>query len=257
MIGTQMNPSRLPFSKRRGLREVALVWRGGWARLRARLWIIALAAALGSGLAWVGTSQDKELMEEVRLDQPEATEKFANQVADFVSSYTSDLTVGVPVSLVLWTIGALRCRARWRRLGLACLMATALAGLTVQGVKRVVGRPRPNVSEEYLQQLDRSAKSYPLYGPSNRSKLHSFPSGHTATSTASGVTWMSASPLLIVPGIAYAATVGWSRMQLRKHYPLDVTGGAVIGIVCGLCFASTVPGSSIQLRRRKTRRRNL
>lgn len=257
MTGSPSQPSRLAFSKRRGLREVGLVWRGGWARLRARLWIIALASALGSGLAWVGTSQDRELMEKVRLDAPEATEKTASQVADFVSSYTSDLTVGVPISLVLWTIGAVRGRARWRRLGLACLMATALAGLTVQGVKRVVGRPRPNVSEEYLQQLDGSARSSPLYGPSNRSKLHSFPSGHTATSTASGVTWIAASPLLAVPAIGYAATVGWSRMQLRKHYPIDVAGGAVIGIVCGLCFASTVPGSPMRLRRRKTRRSNL
>ena len=64
---------------------------------------------------------------------------------------------------------------------------------------------------------------------------------------------MAASPVLIVPGVAYAATVGWSRMQLRKHHPLDVAGGAAIGALCGLCFASTVPGSKIKLRRRKRR----
>jgi membrane-associated phospholipid phosphatase len=65
---------------------------------------------------------------------------------------------------------------------------------------------------------------------------------------------VAANPLLIVPGVAYAATVGWSRMQLRKHHPLDIAFGAVIGVVCGLSFASTVPGSKIKLRRRKRTR---
>jgi len=246
---TGLKPARIPLTRRRCLREVALVWRGGWGRLRTRLWIIGVAAVVGAGLAWVGTDRDAALMASVRLEDNVA----ATQFADFVSSYTSDLALCIPISMVLWTVGAMRNRARWRRLGLACLMATSLAGLTVQGVKRVVGRPRPNGSEAYLQHLNGSATLHPLYGPSNRSKLHSFPSGHTATSTATGVTWIAANPVMAIPGLAYAATVGWSRMQLRKHYPIDVAGGATIGIVCGLCFASTVPGSKIRLRRRKRR----
>jgi membrane-associated phospholipid phosphatase len=244
-------PKRLPISGKRCLREVALVWRGGWARLRTRLWIIVVACTLSAGLAWVGTDQDRALMEKMRLDGTEATERAAEGVADFVSNYTSDLTLCIPVSLMLWTMGAVRGRARWRRLGLACLMATALAGLTVQGVKRVVGRPRPDVPDAYLQQLYGSAKPLPLYGPTSKSKLHGFPSGHTASSTATSVTWIATNPVMAVPGIAYAASVGWSRMQLRKHYPIDVAGGAIIGIVFGLCFASTVPGSIVQLTRKR------
>jgi undecaprenyl-diphosphatase len=254
MSETHPKPARLPLTRRRCLREMALVWRGGWARLRARLWIVALITVVGAGLAWVGTGADRDLMEMVRVTGTASAERTADGVARFVSSYTSDLSVGVPLSVLIWLVGAARGRARWRRLGLACLMATAMAGLTVQGVKRVVGRPRPNVSEEYLQQLDGSAKSAPLYGPSSRSKLHSFPSGHTGTSTATGVSWVAAHPVLIIPGAAYAATVGWSRMQLRRHYPVDVAGGAAIGTLCGLCFASAVPGSIIRLRRRKSTR---
>jgi membrane-associated phospholipid phosphatase len=246
MTGSPSKSARLRFSRKRCLREVALVWRGGWERLRTRLWILFVASTLGIGLAWVGTDQDRALMEAVHVNADEAT-----NTADFVSNYTSDMAVCIPVSVLFWAVGAARGRSRWRRLGLACLMATSLAGLTVQGVKRVAGRPRPNVSGEYLQQLYGPGEPHPLYGPSNRSKLHSFPSGHTATSTATGVTWIAANPLMAVPGIAYAATVGWSRMELRKHYPLDVAGGAAIGIVCGLCFASAVPGSKIRLRRKR------
>lgn len=247
---TKCPPHRLPGSRKRYLREIAVVWRGGWARLRTRLWIIVLASVIGSALVWVGDDADKALLEKLRLDDSTAT-----QTADFISNYTSDLALCVPISLALWFcgIGATRNRSRWRRLGLACLMATCMAGLNVTVIKRIVGRPRPNVPEAYLQE-HYGPDRHPLHGLSMSSKLHSFPSGHTGTSTATGVSLMAANPLMIVPGIAYASTVGWSRMQLRKHHPLDVAGGAVIGIVCGLSFGSTVPGSKIKLRRHKRTR---
>jgi membrane-associated phospholipid phosphatase len=250
MTDAPRNNQRLPLTRRRCLRELAVVWHGGWQRLRARLWIIVVASALGSGLVWVGNDADKAMLEKVRLDDDLAT-----QTADFVSNYTSDLALGVPLSLALWFcgFGATRNRSRWRRLGLACLMATLMSGLCVTVVKRVVGRPRPMVTEAYLQGIY-GTERHPFYGFTLRSKLHSFPSGHTGTSTATGVSLMAANPILIVPGVAYAATVGWSRMQLRKHHPLDVAFGAVIGIVCGLSFASAVPGSKIKLRRRKRAR---
>lgn len=247
MTDAPLKLTRVPLTRRRCLREIAVVWRGGWDRLRSRLWIIVLASAIGSGLVWVGDDADKSLLEKLRLDDDVAT-----QAADFVSNYTSDLTLCVPLSLALWFcgFGATRHRAKWRRLGLACLMATCMSGICVTVVKRVVGRPRPNVTEAYLQPIYGSER-HPFYGFTMRSKLHSFPSGHTGTSTATGISLVAANPILVVPGVAYAATVGWSRMQLRKHHPLDVAFGAVIGVVCGLCFASTVPGSKIKLRRRK------
>jgi len=185
---------------------------------------------------------DAGLLDRVCLD----TNETATRIADFVSDWTSDLTLCIPLSLALWTYGAACGRSRWRRLGIASLMATLMAGLLVTGVKQVVGRPRPYTTEAYPLHL---------YGPSLKAKLHSFPSGHTGTSTATGVTWIAAHPIMAVPGLAYAATVGWSRMQLRKHYPIDVAGGAVIGVVCGLCFASTVPGTRIRLTRARRRRR--
>ncbi len=213
---------------------------GGWRRLRPRLWLILLASGVGLALVWFGDGADKFLLGQVRLESSAP----ATQAAKFISDY-SDLVFCVPVSLALWTFGAVRGGARWRRLGLACLMAALTAGLIVTLFKHVVGRPRPDAAAAFPQLL---------YGPGTRAKLHSFPSGHTATSTATGVSLIAAAPLIAIPGVVYAASVGWSRMQLEKHHPIDVAVGAIIGLVCGACFASTVPESVIRLSRRKRRR---
>ena len=230
--------ARLPASGSRWLREIALVWRGGWTRLRSRLWLILLAAIAGSILVWFGDATDRALLDRVQTDNPRGT-----QTARFISDH-SDLVLGVPLALALWVAGAVRSRACLRRLGLACLMAALMAGLITQLIKRIPGRPRPDAAASFP---DRT----PLGGPSQNARLHSFPSGHTATSTATGVALVAAAPALAIPGALYAASVGWSRMQLRKHYPLDVAMGGFIGLLCGACFASTVPGSIIRLRRRK------
>ena len=237
------SPSRrLAASRKRCLREAGLVWHGGWSRLRSRLWLILLASGIGVALVWCGNGADQALLEQVRLDANATT----THAAKFISHY-SDLVLCVPLALALWVGGVVRRCARWRRLGLACLMAALMAGWIVTVFKHVVGRPRPDAAAAFPQLL---------YGPESRAKLNSFPSGHTATSTATGVSLIAASPVVAIPAAIYAAAVGWSRMQLQKHYPVDVATGAVIGLVCGACFASTVPGSVIRLSRRKRQPRD-
>jgi undecaprenyl-diphosphatase len=62
----------------------------------------------------------------------------------------------------------------------------------------------------------------------------SFPSSHTAVTLAVAITLL---PFLARPlaaaGIGFAILTGWSRVYLGVHYPLDILGGAGIGMAAG------------------------
>ena len=59
----------------------------------------------------------------------------------------------------------------------------------------------------------------------------SFPSGHSATAFACATVIAWASPRLAVPAFVLAALVAWSRVYVGVHWPLDVLGGALLGVL--------------------------
>jgi undecaprenyl-diphosphatase len=59
----------------------------------------------------------------------------------------------------------------------------------------------------------------------------SFPSGHTSTSFACAYVISRLAPRLTVYVYALAALIGFSRIYVGVHYPLDVLAGAVLGVV--------------------------
>jgi undecaprenyl-diphosphatase len=153
-----------------------------------------------------------------------------------------------PVFVALTVVGSLG--AIWiaiavvlsfaRRTPVPFMLVTAgvlTADMCSLGLKILAGRDRPYVAHPDPE---------PLIGtPLDLS----FPSGHSATAFAGATILAAYLPRLAVPLYVLAALVGFSRVYVGVHYPLDVVAGALLGTGIGFVF--------VWLERRRPRARAL
>jgi undecaprenyl-diphosphatase len=78
---------------------------------------------------------------------------------------------------------------------------------------------------------------------------HSFPSGHTATSFAAATVLSACLPRAAPAFYLLALAIGWSRLYVGVHWPLDVLGGALIGVATALLLLAAVRRRSARLLR--------
>lgn len=63
---------------------------------------------------------------------------------------------------------------------------------------------------------------------------YSFPSGHTAASfTAVAALYFAGEKKMWKIALILASLIAFSRLYLYVHYPTDILGGIIVGIVCG------------------------
>ena len=125
---------------------------------------------------------------------------------------------------ILWILIALVLCAAYRRWGVFALtvIAVALADWSATGLKALIDRPRPPL---------RYAEPKTLVPVPNDA---AFPSGHASTSFAAATMLAFAFPRLAPLLYLLAAAVAFSRVYVGVHYPLDVIGGAVLGVLFAL-----------------------
>jgi undecaprenyl-diphosphatase len=135
---------------------------------------------------------------------------------------------------LVWLAIALVLALLWRRLSIFVfvLAADAIADLVSALLKAAIPRARPHLN--HLVTLPTS---------------HSFPSGHAATSFACATVLGAAAPRYRIAFLVLAAAIAYSRLYNGVHYPLDVLGGVVLGVLVGLTVLRLPAG-----RRRGSRR---
>jgi membrane-associated phospholipid phosphatase len=114
---------------------------------------------------------------------------------------------------------AIRCpRAAW-----TVLVAGVYGTILVHGIKEAVGALRPA--------MILPPDSFTIIGP--RLNVVSFPSGHTTTITAfAAILYLHARDARVAWGLLpLVVLVGISRMAVGAHWPMDVLGGWLIGIL--------------------------
>ena len=143
----------------------------------------------------------------------------------FFDKLFSIITTGGEV--IPW-VAALILVLIWRKYLLWLLVdCFVISTLFVQGIKNILPeQPRPTKAISNLQ-LVHTVDGVELY------KVHSFPSGHTSAAfTVFFIACLAIEKRWIIPvGFIYASLVGYSRIYLAEHFPLDVGGGMLIAIV--------------------------
>ncbi|MBH0199277.1 MAG: phosphatase PAP2 family protein [Nitrospira sp.] len=134
----------------------------------------------------------------------------------------------VVFSLVLGGAGWLFSSEAVRNAGIQTLLAHGLAALLVNGLKHLIGRPRPKFAHSGDWQ----------FAPSWVSGFDSFPSGHSAASFAVATVLAKRFPVFGPLCLGVAAFVMLSRVLRGSHFPTDVVGGAIVGVLSGAIAAA-------------------
>jgi membrane-associated phospholipid phosphatase len=125
-----------------------------------------------------------------------------------------------PGLLVLFFLiaGVVYQHRRWTGYAVAMTFSGIVAGLSVQAVKYLAGRTRPEL----------------WLGPFHHARVSatSFPSGHTVGAFAllGVLLWTSPSKPMRLVAFLVAAAVGLSRVLAFRHWTSDVLASAIIGL---------------------------
>ena len=149
-----------------------------------------------------------------------------------VLAVTNALFRPVPLAVVVlllpgWIMVTARGAARWEVLR-ALVVGFVVAELVTQVLKRLADQTRPTAS---IPGLD--VHGYPKDPFGN-----AYPSAHTSVAVALvAATWPWLTPAQRVVGVVVAALVALNRLYIGAHWPVDVLGGAAIGLLAGaLCW---------------------
>ena len=135
----------------------------------------------------------------------------------------------------MWLALGLVLAVAWRRVWpfVLVLLAVAAADGVTGLLKLAVGEHRPNEPDP-LVTIPHS---------------HSFPSGHTATAFAGATVLARLLPRGAPAFYLLALAVAYSRLYVGVHFPLDLVGGAVVGVATALLLLATARRRSGGLRR--------
>ncbi|MBR0059707.1 MAG: phosphatase PAP2 family protein [Methanobrevibacter sp.] len=147
-----------------------------------------------------------------------------NPLFDFIMPFTTELGSFVAmlgICLIVIILSILFKKPSIKKIALLCLFSLLLADGIALLLKCIIMEPRPFVYLDNVRLL--VVENDPC----------SFPSGHTTSTFAvlSVLVFKFRHRLWSVVLILFGVVIGFSRIYVGVHYPLDVLAGCIIGVL--------------------------
>jgi membrane-associated phospholipid phosphatase len=176
---------------------------------------------------------DPEIMRWTR-DFHEGSSAYALiEVVKPVIGFISNGATLIASAFLLYLIGKYR-KPGLKEFGRSLLIGLISAGVMTQILKHLIGRARPRLTYDLV-----------FIGPSLKSGYDSFPSGHTAVVFSLAYVVSQYYPRQSLTFYLFAFIVGLYRIDGLSHFPSDVLGGAVVGILIANLVLSRTANSPV------------
>ena len=162
------------------------------------------------------------------FDILDAIQKLRTPLGDILMPFFSSLgdagIIWILMAILLFII------PKTRKYGACMAIALLFDVILCNGLmKNLVARTRPYDIRTTVELIIAKPSEY------------SFPSGHTAASFASVFALAFSKNKLWIPSFVLAVIIAFSRMYLYVHFPTDIAGGILVGLVCGALAACVTP----------------
>jgi undecaprenyl-diphosphatase len=136
---------------------------------------------------------------------------------------------------IVWLVIGLGLALVWRRTlpFVLVVLAVAAADGIATLLKLAIGENRPSDTSSLIA-IPHS---------------HSFPSGHAAVAFSAATVLAMLAPRAAAAFFLLALAIGYSRIYVGVHWPLDVAGGALVGVATALLLLAVARRRSVRLQR--------
>ncbi len=143
--------------------------------------------------------------------------------SEFLSQYGQSVATPIAAWLVAIAMGHDQWRLQWRAFGMVVL-PVLMTSLACRVLKLSLGRMRPNRE---------NAGRFTGFSLKHDNKRESFPSSHSACAFALTVTLIYFWPQAALVFWILAFITAGLRYVMDAHFPSDVIGGSLLGLVVG------------------------